>query len=310
MLSGVRRALPRDLTQLTYGQGWSHFGRRHEGTTRIEDGPKVDSLLGSFTLRHYFHDGWSADTVLSAGSIRLDPPGDPPEGSPTRRVTGLGDLEVGGSYDFAALWGSGGYRPSLRLRAGVGLPTGREAIFEEARGEASFLSLGLASWNTVAEVTFTQFLHRRLAVIVPLSARFPLSSTENRTHFGDVYRFGASGLVILHDRLLASAGLEHEIRGYATVEDDPDTPDDDSGRLESSGSDVTRAVFNASAKITDSLSLFLGLRLPVRVDVDSRQITESFTLQGGLTFTFGEHRHDDRDHGEAADTDHADPHDH
>jgi thiol-disulfide isomerase/thioredoxin len=298
---GSKQALPKGLTQLGLGTSYSHFGEAYRGTTRTDtDGLSLDILITTLSARHHFEDGWSADLSLPTGSIWLQPGG----GEHTRTLSGFGDLELGGAYDFAALWGAGGYRPSLRLRAGIGLPTGKESTLTSADSEAppSVLSIGLASYSAVTELTFTQFLSSRVAIMAPISTRVPLGKTESGKDFGNVFRYGGSLVVIPGKGLVVSAGVEHQVRGYVTEQEE--------GRLLNSGSTVTRAVFNTSYRASDLLSLQLGAGRPIRVDAQGSQISESFSFSAGLGLSFGGKDEDDHDHGgDHDDHDHGSDHD-
>ncbi|HMR75849.1 MAG TPA: hypothetical protein PKD61_12070, partial [Polyangiaceae bacterium] len=289
---GAKQALPKDLTQLGLGTSYSHFGEAYRGTTRADtEGLSLDILITTLSARHHFEDGWSADVSVPTGSIWLHPG----RGEPTRTLSGFGDIELGGAYDFAGIWGAGGYRPSLRLRAGIGMPTGKESTLADADSEAppSVLSIGLASYSAVSELTFTQFLSSRVAIMAPIAVRVPFGKTESGKDFGNVFRYGASLVVIPGTGFVVAAGVEHQVRGHVTEETE--------GRLLNSGSTVTRAVLNTSYRVSDVLSLQLGGGRPLRVDAQGSQISESFSLSAGLGLTFGGGGDDDdgHDHGDA-----------
>jgi hypothetical protein len=112
---GARGALPEDVTQLAFALSYARFAHEYAGGDHVDgaDAPTLDAMIALLTACHHFGDGWSADLTLPAGRVRLQQP----EGS-SERIAGFGDLELGGRYDFSALWGPGGYRPSLTLRLG------------------------------------------------------------------------------------------------------------------------------------------------------------------------------------------------
>lgn len=304
---GAKRALPENLTQLGIASAYSHYGETYRGSTRADDRSlSLDILLTTLSARHHFGEGWSADVALPTGSIWLHPGG----GEPTLTLNGFGDLELGVSYDFAALWGVGAYRPSLRWRQGVGLPTGRASTVEDPASEAppSVLSLGLATYSVITELTWTQFLTPSIAVMAPLSVRQPLGRTETGKEYGTIARYGGAVLVVPTRNLVLSAGVEHQVRGHIT--------DREEGRLLNSGSTVTRGVVNGSWRLSDLFTLQAGAGRPLRVDVEGQQISESFTVTAGLSLNFAgsedahahgghdDHGHDDHDeHGHGADHD-------
>ena len=127
--------LPTDRTQLALLGNYRKFGvqDQFEGDIPIDGVKGAETYIASLMIRHYFGKGWSAEALVPTGTIKVETQvGDP------IFLSGFGDINLSGAYDFAALWGAGGFRPSLELALGLGLPTGTQAKIDNSEGGKFF----------------------------------------------------------------------------------------------------------------------------------------------------------------------------
>lgn len=303
---GTRGALPSDVTQLALTLTYARFADELAGSEPVEgDSPLLEATLTQLTLRHHFGHGWSADFSLPAGSISIEPA----SGEPTRRLSGFGDVEIGGAYDFAALWGTGGYRPSLTLRLGLGLPTGRHDTLGEEGGAPdsvppNVLSIGYGAYGGAAELRLTQFANPWLGVSPSVSLRRPLGANESGVTMGTSTAIGFDALVLPARDLLVIAGSSLQTRTHSREQEE--------GTILNSGGRAVFASLSATLRASGALSLGLGGRMPLYTHVNGRQVVESYSVLATLSVTFGadadehddEHEHADEPH------EHGDEHEH
>lgn len=296
MVTGSRSALPEDLTLLALSFSYASFPRTLTGTERpIGSNGKVDSMLAVLAARHFFGEGWSADVSLPVGSIRFAPRPDP---ALVSRLAGFGDLKVGVAYDFAALWGAGGYHPSLTFGVSLGLPTGVQDEIELAF-TPSLLSLGNAAWSVSSRVGFTQFVLPELALDTWFGWSQPLTTTQGGLRFGSGVDYGLGATVLPARGVALSARLSAEHRARAHEQGE--------GEVLSSGGKWLYAGLSAAVSPTERLSLVLEGRVPFYAKVNGTQLVESYSVGGSVIVHFGggEDEHD-HEHGE----DHEHGHDH
>lgn len=315
---GAREALPASLTQLGLAFSYARFADEYRGSEKVhEDEPELDAFITQLSLRHYFGQGFAADLALPAGTIWVEPG----HGEPTRRLSGFGDLELGASYDFAALWGAGGYQPSLTLRLGLGLPTGRQGtIGEEDPGHAddghgsvppNILAIGYGAYSGSAELRLTQFASRYFGVSPSVSAREPFGASESGLTMGGTYLMGLDALAVPVPWLVVSAGGLLQVR--------PHSEEEVEGRILNSGGRAVFATASASVRASERVAFGVGGRVPVHTQVQGQQISETFSLMASLSVSFGggggedEHDHEGEsghEHGDEHADEHADEHDH
>lgn len=296
---GAREALPKDLTQVALSLSYSRFDDEYRGADRVdEDAPKIAAWITGLSLRHCFGAGLSADLSLPAGTILLEPG----HGEPTRRLSGFGDLEVGAGYDFAGLWGAGGYQPSLTLRLGLGLPTGRQGTLgDEAEAGSTdpgnvppnILAIGYGAYSGSAELRLTQFVARSFGVSPNLSVRKPFGASESGVTMGDTYVAGLDALFVSGTWLLVSAGGLLQARTHSE--------EGSEGRVSNSGGRAVFATASASFRASERVAFGVGGRLPIYTRVQGQQIAETFSLLGTLSLSFG---------GDADEHEHAGGHEH
>lgn len=296
---GAHQALPVDLTQLALSEQYLHFSRQLRGSEETgEDGAKLDAWLSQLSLRHHFGQGWWGDLVLPAGSIRLEPGG----GEPTRRLSGFGDLEVGGGYDFAALWGAGGYSPSLTLRVGLGLPTGRQSTLGEegASVPPNVLAIGYGAYSGSTELRLTQLATRWLAVSPSASVRKPFGASEQGVQMGTSMTAGAEALLLVPRPLVLGVGAVFEVWTHSEEQGE--------GRIANSGGRSIAGKVSASVHFGERLTATLGARRPIYTKVNGTQTSETYSVFAALGVTFGgegdEHEHEHGDHDDDAHDDH------
>jgi thiol-disulfide isomerase/thioredoxin len=270
---------------------YTRLDREHRGSDRVEDAstPEIDVVMAILSARHHFGEGWSADLALPAGTVRLRPPDGDAE-----RLSGFGDLEVGSRYDFAAIWGPGAYRPSLTLRLGLGLPTGTSGELDAGGAvPPSVLSIGYGAFGASAQLELTQFVHSRVALWVPLEIRGPLDTAPSGVRLGAERRMGLGVVGVPFPWLFLRAAGLLQTRGRASEQGE--------GKLINSGGRWLFGELAASARASDRVSFGLAARAPLYVDVNGRQVTESYTLIGSIALTFGaggdEHHEEEDGHG-------------
>jgi thiol-disulfide isomerase/thioredoxin len=296
---GARGALPEDVTQLAFALSYARFAHEFDGGDHVDgaDAPTLDAMIALLTARHHFGDGWSADLTLPAGRVRLRQP----EGS-SERIAGFGDLELGGRYDFSALWGPGGYRPSLTLRLGLGLPTGVTGELDaEGTVPPSVLAIGHGAFGVSGQLELTQFVHPRIALWLPLEYRTPLDYSQTGVRMGAEHRVGAGVIGIPWPWLVVRGAAFAQVRGRSREQGE--------GELVNSGGRFVSGELSASVRASDRVSFAAGARIPLAVDVNGRQVTESYTLLGSIAFTFGAAEADHHAEEDEQAGDHAHEHD-
>lgn len=294
MQLGAGTPLPEDYTQLSLAAGYSRFADERTGTREVTDAdtPVLESWRTTLALRHHFGEGWSSALTVPTGTVKLEAKDD----TPTRRISGFGDIEVDGRYDFAALWGAGGYRPSLTLRGALGMPTGETGTLSAPgdRVPPSLLSVGMGVYSATAELQLTQFVLPELGFSLSSSVRQPLGANENAITFGSRSELGLGVLVRPADGVIARATLDHAVLGRAESEIE--------GELLNSGSRVTAAGLALSVQLHERVFAGLSGRVPVRIDADGTQLVETYSAAATLALSFGgadDHDHDHAEHGHA-----------
>lgn len=222
---------------------------------------------------------------------------DPGRGLESQRLTGFGDAELALRYDLAALWGAGGYTPSVVLRAGLGFPTGEQGRFGAADGPAppNLLATGYAAFAPSAQVILTQFVHRRVGLTAWVTGAGPLHRTEAGVRMGPRLGYGVGTFVRVLDPLFVAARLDGAYVGRADEQG--------KGEILASGGDLLAAELDVTWMATERLSLTVGGRLPVFQRVNGTQIGETFGVSTAVTVRFGSEEEEeddhDHDHGEA-----------
>ena len=258
---------------------WSGFDAEMEGDRRVAPArsQRLDAFGFALVATHWFGHGVVADLALSGASIRH-------RGSTAgrSRVSGLGDIEIGAAYDFAALWGLTGNRPSLVLGLRLILPTGTEA---ESAGSADLtvpptvLGIGTAAFGLGARLELVQPLHRRVSLSVPVSFRTPLQTSPAGLAYGISVDYALGVRVRAHDRLVLAASVSGTHRAP--------TESDDHGLLLNSGGDWLRAEVALSVRATDRFFVTLLAQVPFWADVTGRQLSETASVLALLSVRFG-----------------------
>ncbi|MDD9932121.1 MAG: thioredoxin domain-containing protein [Myxococcales bacterium] len=280
---------PEGLTQLVLSYDYALLATELQGGDEVDSDASIDTHMVALLVRHHLGDGWAMDMRVPMGSLSSDA-GD---GTAITRSGGFGDVQLGARYELAQLWGPGGYAPSLTLRLALGLPTG------EATPAETVLATGTGAFSATAELTYTQFATKWLAVIAPVSGRQPLSRNAEGSRVGSQLTAGLGAMVIPASGLQVSAGLTHVARDHGHNETN--------GELVNSGGHWLSAFVTVSAQVDERMSLWAGGRLPVLSDVNGQQLSSSFALNLGVAFSFGKEE-GSHDHGDAHD--HGDEHDH
>ncbi|MBI3204616.1 MAG: hypothetical protein HYZ29_23980 [Myxococcales bacterium] len=294
---GARQALPEGLTQLGLSLSYSRFLDEYRGSAVVDgDTAELDAFVTQLSLRHYFGGGFAADLALPAGTITVEPG----QGEPTRRLSGFGDLELGAGYDFAALWGAGGYRPSLTLHAGLGLPTGRQGTLghEGDTVPPNILAIGYGAYSGSAELRLTQFVSRYFGVSPSASVREPFGASESGVTMGGTYLAGLDALVVPSSWLVIGAGGLLQVRTQSDEQEE--------GRVVNSGGRAVFATGSASVRASKTVAFGVGGRVPLYTDVNGQQLSETYSIYGTLSVSFGGEgeAEDDHAHGEGDDHDH------
>ncbi len=186
-------------------------------------------------------------------------------------------MQLGLRYDFSALWGAGGYRPSVTLGLGMGLPTGRQETFGEG-DETTLVATGFATYSTRAQLGVTQFVTKSIGLQAWVSASAPITRTAGGLHPGNRAAFGASGLWRTGGQFALSGGITGSKTGRA---------DGINGTIINSGSTMVSASFDATWIESKGIALTVGGRKPLYSDVNGRQPSEAFSLSLGCIITLG-----------------------
>jgi hypothetical protein len=280
---GTREALPEGVTQAALQGTYARFARELEGADEVDRSqPTLEALLVQLQLRHHFGQGWSADVVVPTGTITREADGQ------SEHLSGFGDLEIGGEYDFAALWGPRPFWPSLTLRLALALPTGRSGELGDPAAP-SVVSLGNGAFGGVAELRLTQFVAHRLAIAPAASIRGPFSANESGGTTGTSTTFGLDAVVVPTGWLFLTAGVAYQVRGY--------TEEQTGERVVNSGGRFLAALAIASVRAGDRVTVGAGVHVPLYSDVNGRQIAESYSLLALVSLSFGKDGEHEHGHG-------------
>jgi thioredoxin 1 len=292
---GARDALPESLTLVSLTTIGSVFLSTYEGSKRIDDParPSITAIVGTLDLRHHFGGGWSAGAALPIGTVAYDPGIE----RPIQRFSGFGDLLLTGSYDLAALFGAGGYNPSVRVDLSLGLPSGTQQTLGGPNVPPNLLSIGNATWSLGGRLAVTQFVAKWLAFEGAFQGTAPIGRTAEGVRFGGRLGYDLGAVILPSDDFALFAQLAGEHRGHADEEEE--------GTVVSSGGHVLAAQVAASLRIGERLTVGLGARVPVFVRAGGTQLAETYTLFGTIAIQLGgeadhDHAHDHGDeHGES-----------
>ena len=281
---GSRQALPSDIGRISLGlQLGSYKTWVGDDAANGDDDENLNSQVAVLGGRYFFGDGWLGGFNLPVGTIVHNKPVD----EPPEQVSGFGDLELGLGYDFAALWGSGGYRPSLVAELGIRLPTGEEAKTGGLVVSPTMLALGWGVFGVAPRLTLTWFLHPNLALALPLGVVTPMSSSPAGIRYGTAVRYGLSAIALPGGGWTLSGGVEGNRRSRAHSDIEAQDPNSD-GTIVNSGGHWMFANLGASYRITDRATLLVRGRLPVLADVNGTQLTETFSVMSTVAWRFGE----------------------
>jgi len=280
--------LPEGLTQLSLSGTYLRMPRLLDGDEALDDSSVVESAVASLVARHHIAEGWAVDAVLPAGWAALHPASGPRTG-----VSGLGDVELGARYELGALWGVGGYNPSVAVRLGVALPTGARVTSGSAAAMPNALRLGTGAFNVLAEVRYTQFLERHVALAVGGDVRQALSSDGDGRTPGFRAGAGLDVIVLPIDWLVLRASLQYQYMGRL---------DGGAGGISpNSGGNWLRAEAMALFRLGDHVSVGATARGPLYVNVNGRQLVEQWGLGALVAVSLGgaddEEDEHDHDHG-------------
>ncbi len=282
-------------------RGGAYLGQRGtNAAVQLSSDATLATYFGTLGVRHFLGEGWAVDLQLPVGMVRFSPG----QGRAPDRLSGLGDLQAGLRYDLSALWGAGGYSPSVTLRLGLGLPSGHRLQTEMQAGVSpNLLATGYATFSAQAQVWATQFISTNVAWQAWLTASGPVGRAADGIRPGVQLGYGLGGLWRAHERLALSARLA----GQHISQADSQTQ----GTLLNSGVDVWAAEVDLTWFLSPRVAVNLGGRVPVYTHVNGKQIIETFSLGLGATLTFGA-TDDDDDHDGDDGHDHGadDAHDH
>ena len=284
------------MTQVALSGQYGYFGRTFLRDTRLPDGTDDESLhLAVTTLmaRHHFGEGWSLDGVLPVGFVELSTP----SAEAPARIAGLGDVQLGGRYDLAALWGTRFPYPNLTVGLRLGLPTGEQATVSPSPAvPPTRLAVGSGAWSFRPNLSVTQFVIPELALALQTNLMLPLSYAETNRRPGRALALAPSVLGFPYEGIALRAGLVYEARGYA--EEQP------AGTIINSGGTWLRVSGGATFALGDVLRVGLGAQVPVWLRVNGTQLAETVTINSTLAVVWGggddehdhDHGHDDHGH--------------
>lgn len=255
-------------------------------------------MLGVLEATHHLGDGWAVSGRLPIGSVRVEPP----DGDPAR-FTGFGDLDLQLRYDLAALWGPKRYRPSLVASAGLALPSGTQrTVF--ATGLAPYLlAIGRGTWGLSGRLALTQPVHPRVALEAAVGVSSPVSASAQGLRMGADLGGSVGAFTRPASAIMVGARLDLLHRGRAWKSGE--------GTVLNSGGSWLAAELIAALRASDRVSLFVGARTPIFAHVEGYQVSESFSIYGGLALVFaGKDEDEDDEHGHEHGRDHGGGHGH
>ena len=284
---GVSGVLPKNQTLLSTVFSYRRYAALYEGTSEVEGNTNVlERFTASFGVQHYFGGGLSANVTLPTGYLSYEREDD------HLRLSGTGDVDVGVRYNFAGIWGTGGYHPSLTLHLGLGLPTGDsldEAVVNQSGTDTapvSLLSLGLGVFSTLAELEYTQFVHRTVALTLRTSIKLPLTAKNTGVTTGMRLGYNLGFFTLPSKSIFLGAGVDGS---YLTQGEELH-----GGALSKSGGHWLAAEAQAVIFLSKTMTASVLGRLPFYTKVNDRQMSESFSVVTSLVWRFGG---DDHDHG-------------
>jgi len=257
-----------------------------EGAAAGADGERLSTRMANLGVRYFLGDGWSTALSAPMGTIEHRKPDD----EFPQRVSGFGDVEVALSYDLAALWGAGGYRPSATLEMGLRLPSGEEAKTGGLHVPPTMLALGWGTFALTPRLTLTQFLHPNFALGVPLGIVTPVGTSPFGLKYGTSVTYGLTVVWLPGGGFTLAAGVDGRRRSRAVSEEE--------GEVYQSGGHWMVGALAASLKVTDRTTVILRGRLPILADVNGTQLTETWSAIGTVAWRFGELPGHEHDHGD------------
>lgn len=254
-------------------------------------------MLGVLEATHHLGEGWAVSGRLPIGSVRVEPP----DGAPAR-FTGFGDLDLQLRYDLAALWGPKRYRPSLVASAGLALPSGTQrTVF--ATGLAPYLlAIGRGTWGLSGRLALTQPIHPRVALEAAVGVSSPVSASAQGLRMGADLGGSLGAFTRPASAWMIGARLDLLHRGRAWKSGE--------GTVLNSGGSWLAAELITAFRASERTSLFVGARTPIFAHVEGYQVSESFSVYGGVALVFSEKDEDEHDHGHDHDHGHGPSHDH
>ncbi|MCA9549625.1 MAG: hypothetical protein KC933_06295, partial [Myxococcales bacterium] len=213
MLAGAREALPENRTQLALQLRWSSYARTLSGAQVVNAAgdQRLTAAFASASVQHFLGHGWSVDLSVPVGVVQLESNTSPSAST----LVGLADIEVGGRYDFAALWGAVGYRPSLTLRLGLGFPSGRRGTFDAPGLAPNLVATGSGTNSASGNLAFTQFVHKRVGLHAWLGVWAPMDRADDGLRPGPQLTFGLGGFWQVVRPLAVAARLDGRSIGRA-----------------------------------------------------------------------------------------------
>ncbi len=282
---GGRQALPEGIGRisLTFLSG-SFDTLAGDGAAAGADGESLNSRIAVLGGRYFFGEGWSAAMNVPVGTIEHTKPGN----EFPQRVSGFGDVEATLAYDLAALWGAGGYHPSVSVELGLKMPKGEEAKTGGLHVPPTLLALGWGAFGLSPRLIWTQFVHQQIALALPIGLITPVGTSPFGLKYGTNFTYGLTTVWLPGGGFTLSAGVAGRRRSRARSEEEGDI-------LQSGGHWVV-ATLATSLKVTERATVMLRGRLPVIADVNGTQLTETWSALGAVAWRFGEpaeHKHDD-----------------
>lgn len=241
------------------------YGKLQQGTKEAANPSSlgVDVHLGTAQLQLAAPTATTLDLQLPFGSLITSTIAE------RRTDNGVGDLELRVRQSLRRVL----RRPALSVSGGLVLPTGGYVPRSGAANlapEASFLTLGRGVAWWIAEADGRLPIGRSTSVFVQLSARGPVSRTEDGFAWGTELR-ATAGVQVSSITSWLSIVVSSDVqwRGGAS-EPDPFSM----GRLTSSNAGGTQWSMSPAAVVAlpADVSLIAGLRIPLFIDVVGNQL--------------------------------------
>ncbi len=252
---------------------------RWAGSEQVSDltEPWLQTLQTVLQARHHLGEGWSLSARLPVGWLEFDSD----VGQGAQRISGFGDLSLGGTYDFAGLWGLAGHLPRITFGGELVLPTGTQQSLGvlSSTSMPTVVSLGTGSFGLAAQLSATWLLSQRFGLRVPVRVQAPLTYATNNVRRGMGLTYALQALLLPASGWVVSLGVSGRWRQQAEH--------DGAGAVLNSGGHLAAVQVVLAAPLSDAWSLQASGRVPVWRKLGGVQLSEGFSATLAVSWRLG-----------------------